>query len=144
MTTIKATDKDDEFTTETRYVRARTGEVVTRQGKAVVYTGFQWRGRSFEALRSDKPGIAGEVMFVERNQRELSGRWFTGAYEETGIEVTLRRIGNDPIVLGLDERIAAADRGDARSVQIHGTNFSSRPFCFRYRLWSRCYRQSAW
>jgi len=32
--------------TETRYVRAKTGETVTRTGKSIVYTGFQWRGRS--------------------------------------------------------------------------------------------------
>jgi quinohemoprotein amine dehydrogenase len=60
-------------------------------------------------------------MFVERNQRELSGRWFTGAYQETGIDVTLRRIGNDPIVLGLDS--IALQTGATREVQIHGTNF---------------------
>ena len=112
VTTIKPTDKDDEFTTETRYVRAKTGDVVARQGKAVVYTGFQWRGRSF-AGSSDQAGMR-EVMFVERNQRELSGRWFTGAYDETGIEVTLRRIGNDPIVLGLDS-IALQTGANARS-----------------------------
>src|ERR1700733_457718 len=63
VTTIKPTDKEDEFTTETRYVRAKTGDVVTRQGKAVVYTGFQWRGRSF-AGSNDQAGMR-EVMFVE-------------------------------------------------------------------------------
>jgi len=119
VTTIKATDKEDEFSTETRYVRAKSGEVKTRQGKAVVYTGFQWRGRSF-AASNDQAGMR-EVMFVERNQRELSGRWFTGAYNETGIDVTLRRIGNDPIVLGLDNM--ALQTGATREVQIHGTNF---------------------
>ncbi len=119
VTTIKATDKDDEFTTETRYVRAKNGDVVTRTGKAVVYTGFQWRGRSFSGS-GDKAGMR-EVMFVERNQRELSGRWFTGAYEETGIDVKLRRIGNDPMVLGLDN--IALQTGATREVQIHGTNF---------------------
>lgn len=120
VTTIKPGDKEDEFTTETRYVRAKTGEVVTRQGKAIVYTGFQWRGRSFEG--SSEAGMR-EVMFLERNQRELSGRWFTGAYDETGIEVTLRRIGNDPTVLGLDH--IALETGATREVHIHGTNFPS-------------------
>jgi len=119
VTTIKPTDKDDEFTTETRIVRAKTGEAVTREGKAIVYTGFQWRGRDFTGA-SDNSGTR-EVMFVERNQRELSGRWFTGAYDETGIDVTLRRIGNDPIVLGLDN--IALPAGTTREVQIHGTNF---------------------
>lgn len=119
VTTIKATDKEDEFTTDTRYVRSKTGDTVTRQGKAVIYTGFQWRGRS-NAGSNDQAGMR-EVMFLERNQREFSGRWFTGAYEETGIDVTLRRIGNDPIVLGLDR--IALQTGGSREVQIHGTNF---------------------
>ena len=30
-----------------------------------------------------------EVMFVERDWQEMSGRWFTGAYDETGIDVKL-------------------------------------------------------
>jgi quinohemoprotein amine dehydrogenase len=119
VTTITPSDKEDEFTTETRYVRAKTGDVTTRQGKAIVYTGFQWRGRDFTGS-ADTAGMR-EVMFVDRNQRELSGRWFTGAYDETGIDVTLRRIGNDPIVLGLDN--IALQTGSTREVHIHGANF---------------------
>jgi len=119
VTTITATDKDDEFVTETRYVRAKTGEATTRQGKAIVYTGFQWRGRSNDGS-GDKSAMR-EVMFVERNQQELTGRWFTGAYSETGIDVTLRRIGNDPFVLGLDAK--GLQSGTTHEVQIHGANF---------------------
>jgi len=119
VTTIKATGKDDEFQTETRYVRSKTGDAFTRQGKAIVYTGFQWRGRS-DAGSPDKEAMR-EVLFVDRNQREISGRWFTGAYDETGIDVTLRRIGNDPLVLGLDRM--ALQTGATREVQIHGANF---------------------
>ena len=118
-TTIMATAKDDEFTTETRYVRAKTGETVTRQGKALVYTGFQWRGRSFEG-GADKDGWR-EVMFLDRNQRELTGRWFTGGYDETGIDVTLTRMGNDPMVLGLDR--TALQTAGVREVGIYGHNF---------------------
>jgi quinohemoprotein amine dehydrogenase len=119
VTTIKATAKDDEFQTETRYVRSKTGDAFTRQGKAIVYTGFQWRGRS-DAGSPDKDAMR-EVLFVDRNQREISGRWFNGAYDETGIDVTLRRIGNDPLVLGLDRM--ALQTGDHREVQVHGANF---------------------
>ena len=35
-----------DFTTETTLTYARTGKTVTRRGRAIVYTGFQWRGRS--------------------------------------------------------------------------------------------------
>jgi quinohemoprotein amine dehydrogenase len=119
-TSIKPTDKEDEFLTETRYTRVKTGDVMERKGKAIVYTGFQWRGRSDSSAASGKDTLR-EVMFLDRGQRELSGRWFTGAYDETGIDVTLKRIGNDPIVLGIDHASLAA--GSTREVQIHGVNF---------------------
>ena len=91
--------------------RAKTGETVTRQGKAILYTGFQWRGRSSEGA-ADQDAWR-EVMFVDRDQRELTGRWFTGGYDETGIDVTLTRIGGDPVVLGPRPPVAA-DRRHAR------------------------------
>ena len=118
-TFIRATDKDDEFTTETHCVRVKTGEAVTRTGKALIYTGFQWRGRSSEGA-ADKDGWR-EVMFLDRNQRELTGRWFTGGYEETGMDVTLTRLGNDPVVLGLDYK--GLQTAGVRQVGIYGANF---------------------
>jgi quinohemoprotein amine dehydrogenase len=118
-TTIKATERDDEFQTETRYVQVKTGETIRRQGKSIVYTGYQWRGRSSEG-GSDQNTMR-EVMFLDRNQRQLTGRWFNGGYDETGIDVTLTRLGNDPVVLGLDR--IALQAGGPREVQIHGANF---------------------
>jgi quinohemoprotein amine dehydrogenase len=118
-TTIKPTEKDDEFQTETRYVQA--GVTIHRTGKALVYTGFQWRGRS-NVGSADQAGMR-EVMMLDRNQRELTGRWFTGGYDETGIDVTLTRLGNDPMVLGLDR--IALQTGGTREVAIHGSNFPS-------------------
>jgi quinohemoprotein amine dehydrogenase len=50
----------------------------------------------------------------------MSGRWFTGAYDETGMDVTLRRMFNDPIVLGLDR--TALQTGGVREVRIYGAN----------------------
>ena len=88
---ITATDKPDEFQTETRYVQARTGATVRRTGKSLVYTGFQWRGRSGEGNDTMR-----EVMLLDRNQRELTGRWFNGGYEETGIDVTMTPAGQRP------------------------------------------------
>jgi quinohemoprotein amine dehydrogenase len=87
----------DYFTTETRYTIARTGETVTRQGRAVVYAGFQWRGRG-ATPGSQSPWS--EVLFVERDRREMSGRWYTGAYDETGIDVRLVRLGGGSAVFG--------------------------------------------
>src|SRR5689334_14493858 len=36
----------DSFTTDIRYTVARTGKTISRSGKALVFTGYQWRGRA--------------------------------------------------------------------------------------------------
>jgi len=41
-----------------------------------------------------------EVMFIERDWSSMSGRWFTGAYDEIGIDVTLYR-ADGPLVTGV-------------------------------------------
>jgi quinohemoprotein amine dehydrogenase len=113
-----ASGSEDAFTTETRYTVARTGETLTRSGKAVVYTGFQWRGRSTLA-GSDASWR--EVLFVERDRRQMWGRWFTGAYDETGIDVTLTRIASDPTIAGTSAS-ALKTGSTAVPVRIFGTN----------------------
>jgi quinohemoprotein amine dehydrogenase len=117
-TTIRPGEREQEFVTETRYVSARTGETLTRQGKAILYTGFQWRGRSFEG--ASKEGWR-EVMFLDRERRELSGRWFTGGYDEIGMDVTITRMGADPVVSGLDT--VSLVSGGTREISIFGANF---------------------
>src|SRR5450432_154123 len=117
--TIRQAGNPDEFQTETKYLEVKSGKTVTRQGKALIYTGFQWRGRSNEGP-ADKDGLR-EVMFLDRSQRELTGRWFTGGYEETGVDVKLVKMGNDPVVLGLDR--SALQTGGTRTVRIYGANF---------------------
>jgi quinohemoprotein amine dehydrogenase len=89
----------DTFVTEARYTFARSGETVARTGRSVVYAGFQWRGRSTAAAAGADAWR--EVMLVERTQREMSGRWFGGGYDELGMDVKLVRIGAEPIVLGV-------------------------------------------
>ncbi len=98
---------EDAYETSTRFAYPARGLSGTRTGRAVVYTGFQWRGRS---EGEDWPDLR-EVMSLSRDRQELIGRWFTGAYDERGIDVTLRRVGTDPIVTGIAPRaIAAASR----------------------------------
>ncbi|HZT78524.1 MAG TPA: quinohemoprotein amine dehydrogenase subunit alpha [Vicinamibacterales bacterium] len=109
----------DSFTTDIRYTVARTGETITRTGKALVYTGYQWRGRANDWR---------EVLFVERDWKTMWGRWFSGAYDETGIDVTLTRLSGEPIVFGTS--VTAIKSGSAgQSVRIFGANLpaSVRP-----------------
>jgi quinohemoprotein amine dehydrogenase len=117
-TIIRPGAGEQEFVTETRYVSVKTGQTITRQGKAILYTGFQWRGRSFEG---DSKDAWREVMFLDRGQHELTGRWFTGGYEETGIDVTMTRMGSDPVVSGLDR--PSLQTGGTREVGVFGANF---------------------
>jgi quinohemoprotein amine dehydrogenase len=112
--TIAADAADpDAFATSMDYVYVESGERVRRSGEAVVYTGYQWRGRS-------SPGAADElreVMFVERDQRTMSGRWFRGDYDEMGPDVTLTRV-TAPIATGVFPE--ALERGSTAEVRVFG------------------------
>ena len=109
---------DDEFTTSTTITYARSGRTVTRRGGTSIYTGYQWRGRS---TLDDGLDPLREVMLVERDWQEISGRWFGGGYDEFGLDVTLDRVGSDAMVLGLEPR--ALRRGaDDQEVSIFGAN----------------------
>lgn len=111
----------DSFTTTTTFTYALTGETVTRTGRAMVYAGFQWRGRSEQKGSGAEAATWREVSFIERDQNEITGRWFTGAYNETGMNVTLRRIARDAIVTGAD--IASLKTGaTGQTVRVYGAN----------------------
>lgn len=97
LTITKSPNADDEFTTRATYRYVRGGAPVTREGKAVVYAGFQWRGRSSEA-GSPTDSAWREVMFIEPGWQEVSGRWFKGGYDEFGLDVTLTRLGPGPVI----------------------------------------------
>lgn len=104
VTIRQSATADDEFTTRATYRYVSTGKVVTRDGKATVYTGFQWRGRSTEG-GSPADSTWREVMSIEPGWQEMSGRWFKGGYDEFGMDVTLTRLsGNAPIVAAVAPR----------------------------------------
>ncbi len=106
------------FTTTTSYVYAETGQRVERAGQVTVYTGYQWRGRS----NAGGPDELREVMFVERNQRRMTGRWFRGDYDEIGPDVTLRRVSGGVALSGVHPR--AVERGSSVDVTVYGTGLT--------------------
>jgi quinohemoprotein amine dehydrogenase len=111
----------DAFTTDVKYTVARTSESIARTGRSVVYTGYQWRGRSGSGDAQWR-----EVLFVERGWNEMWGRWFTGPYDETGIDVKLVRLTGAPVVFGTS--ISAARTGSAiPGVRIFGANLPASP-----------------
>ena len=112
----------DEFTTQTTYTYARTGEQVSRAGKVTIYTGFQWRGRS--TVGGADASALREVMFVERDWSKIEGRWFAGGYDELGLDVRLDRVGKDLTVAGLDHTALRAG-GAGQTVKIYAANAPS-------------------
>jgi quinohemoprotein amine dehydrogenase len=117
--TIKPGAAAGEFTTEIAYTYARSGRTVTRTGRTIIYTGFQWRGRS--TVGQDEATSLREVMTVDRDWQSVSGRWFTGSYDERGLDVRLVRMGREATVSGLDR--ASLRKGASReAVRIYGAN----------------------
>jgi quinohemoprotein amine dehydrogenase len=112
----------DEFTTETTFTYARSGQQVKRTGRTVVYTGFQWRGRSTSGAPNADPYR--EVMFVDRDWRGIDGRWFTGGYDEIGADVQLRRVGSEMTLLGADRAGLKTGRAN-QSVRFYALNAPS-------------------
>ncbi len=106
----------DQFRTQASYTYPKEGRAVTRSGQATVYTGYQWRGSTQGS--GDQHGMLREVLFVERDWSRMYGRWFTGAYEELGVDVRMVRVGAQPVVLGAyPERVRA---GTEAEVSIYG------------------------
>ncbi len=109
----------DEYTTEFSYSYARSGARVTRSGQALVYTGYQWRGRS-GSNTPDEPDLR-EVMWVDREWKTVTGRWYSGGYDELGLDVELQRISNEITLLGVDR--AALQVGSTKQpLNIYGAN----------------------
>jgi quinohemoprotein amine dehydrogenase len=109
----------DAFTTRASYIYAESGARVERAGQSLVYTGYQWRGRSNPGQGTELR----EVMLVERDLQTMSGRWFTGAYDEFGPDVTLRRIGSGATVSGVHPK--ALLRGSTTTVTVFGANLDA-------------------
>ena len=119
---ISAGDTPDEFRSRASYTYAESGQEVSRSGQSIVYTGYQWRGRS-------NPGGADElreVMTVDRGWQQMNGRWFTGAYDEFGPDVKLTRVSGGPVVSGVHPR-AIRTGASSTELRVHGVNLPANP-----------------
>jgi quinohemoprotein amine dehydrogenase len=128
--TVEATAAPDEFTTKIELHYA-TGQIETRTGKGIVYTGYSWRGRSTAAKPSppadpnDSPAETREAMLVSRDGSTMEGRWFWGGYQEFGMDVQLVRQGAETIVLGTDRySVPTPWSGE---IHVYGGNLPAAP-----------------
>jgi quinohemoprotein amine dehydrogenase len=126
--TIQATPVPDEFTTKLQLYFPAKDMTLTRSGKGIVYTGYSWRGRqkadTAPAPSADpgtNPAEWREAMMVSRDGNSMHGRWFWGGYDEFGIEVTLARLGSQPVVLGTDLYSLQSPSAN-RELRIFGAN----------------------
>ena len=113
----------DEFTSSVSYTYARSGQTVSRTGRVLVYTGFQWRGRS--TVGSADATALREVMIVERDWQRIEGRWFSGGYDELGMDVRLDRAGGGSRITGTD-RLALRTGTAGQELKIHGANLPAQ------------------
>lgn len=119
--TIACGSSPGEFVTKTTlHFVNDPAEVLTSKGTSIVYTGFQWRGRSTTMHGAMSPGdmnIARQVMLVSVDRSEIKGRWFWGQYQEFGMNVILHRASAGPAVLGTDvSSLKAGSSGDAVTI----------------------------
>ena len=114
---------DGEFVTQATYRYADGGQVGAAQRKVDrlhrLSNGAGAR-RIRRRARRDTVGLR-EVMFVEPGWEEMSGRWFTGGYEEIGMDVSLKKLGANP-VLPASRRARCASERAAQDVTIFGAN----------------------
>lgn len=88
---VEITKSGPDYATSSK-IRTPNGTIEQRQGRAVVYTGYSWRGSS----NGSSLGELKEVLMLSDDGSELTGRFFKGLYGELGMDVTLSRIGGDP------------------------------------------------
>jgi quinohemoprotein amine dehydrogenase len=60
-------------------------------------------------------------MFVDRDWRSMEGRWFTGGYDELGLDVRLERVGAEAHVFGTDKSALRAG-ATGQELRIYGAN----------------------
>jgi len=116
--TITPGASPDVFKTETTLTRVADGTKTSFNGKAVIYTGYEWRGRSDAGAL----GEVREVMMVSPDKSKIEGRWFWGGYQEFGFNVTAHRSSSDLTVLGTD--VSSAQAGSQGvAIRLIGQNF---------------------
>lgn len=107
-----------ETTTSVEYA---DGKQETHEGTGVVYTGYEWRGRTAARRESIR-----EVYAVSADGREISGRWFVDRHTEQGAEFLAVKM--EP---GM-QRVLAVDpigikAGATSRVTIYGIGLSGTP-----------------
>jgi quinohemoprotein amine dehydrogenase len=129
--TIAPGASEDEFTTAVRLQAVNGGPAISRTGTNLVYAGYAWRGRSHSgtlAPNSPPDDLAREMreaMWISPDQTWAEGRWFWGEYQEFGVDVKLRRVTPEPVLLTMD-RYSLKTGSQAQKVRLIGNNLPAQ------------------
>jgi len=125
---VEAGPSAEDFVTKIDIEYAATGATLSRSGKAIVYTGYSWRGRSTapapttsSADPSSNPAEWREALFISRDGNAMDGRWFWGGYDEFGFDVHLARVGTTPILAGAS--VFSLQSPSSTELKVYGANF---------------------
>jgi quinohemoprotein amine dehydrogenase len=120
---------EDEFNTAIKLQPVAGGALIERRGRAVVYSGYAWRGRSAGtvsgSLPGDVPAEMHEALWISTDESQAMGRWFWGSYDEFGFDVKLERASGAPVLLALD-RLALKAGSQAQKLRIVGDSLPNQ------------------
>jgi quinohemoprotein amine dehydrogenase len=110
----------DQYTTTSSWEFA-DGHKESSEGTAIVYTGYEWRGRA--AVRRED---IREIYAVSDDGDELGGRWFDSRHSEIGADLLAVRVRSG------ESRVLAAEpcsikAGTQKRITIYGTNLAGAP-----------------
>ncbi len=128
--TIGAGPAEDEFTTQVNLYPVNGGPAIKRTGTGLVYTGYSWRGRSKGATPAGKaPDDLSremrETLWISPDQTWAEGRWFWGEYSEFGVDVKIRRVTTEPMLLAVDKYSLKTGSTDQK-VRVLGANLPAK------------------
>jgi len=90
------------------------------RSKAIVYTGYEWRGTSDLGGQDVR-----EVFALDESGNRLRGRWFLAAHSESGGEFVAERAGGAPRIVAVSP--AALRIGTTQAVTLIGVGLDGAP-----------------
>lgn len=126
--TISPGKDADHFVTVTTLRSLQSGATITRKGEGIAYGGYSWRGSSAGggAGQPDDPKSPGrETMWFAPDLKTAQGRWYWGAYNEFGFNITMTRASSDPSITAVMPYALKTGAKDA-TVRIYGDSLPTK------------------
>lgn len=112
------------------------GKPLTGTGKALVYTGYEWRGTATLGGQEVR-----EVFAASKDGQSLSGRWFLPDHDEVGATVAAVRAGTAPTILGFSQEHVKT--GTSARITVWGSGLDGGPVDFGPGVTVKTLSQSA-